>query len=101
MPLYPETPLYKFCNTPKTVSLNLKGQNLKKIFFKYPATIEEIISFRLIPLLTYVSFCCTVPLRAIVFKDVFSAGQELIPPARIPFWNNTRPGWMQLKNFFL
>jgi hypothetical protein len=46
----------------KNVISNLKGQgplNLKKFL----AAVEEIISFRLIPLLTHASFCCTVPLN--------------------------------------
>jgi hypothetical protein len=51
----------KFIKTLKNVFLNLKGQvplNKKKC----PAEREEIISYPLIPLLTYVSFRCTVPL---------------------------------------
>jgi hypothetical protein len=54
----------KFIKTLKNVILNLMGQGpLNKK--KYPAGIEEIISFRLIPLLTTVSFRCTVPLTVI------------------------------------
>jgi hypothetical protein len=55
--------------------LNLKGQgslNLKK---KYQATDWEIISCRLIPLKTPVSFCWTVPLRAAYTLMVFNFSQ--------------------------
>jgi hypothetical protein len=36
---------------------------MKKKILKYPATIEDFISFRLIPLKTHVSFRCKVPLK--------------------------------------
>jgi hypothetical protein len=55
-------PLKVYCIKPlRNVSLNLKGQGSLN-FKKYQATDCQIISCRLIPLKTHVSFRCTVPL---------------------------------------